>query len=195
MEKDKDTTFKKIKFAFHINNLVDTDMHRYETCIYNYDNQNEITEVIFKNYIITELHDSITSLTKLTKLTITRSYDDEINYFDRYGTDFYDTVLHNLPEAFGMLQNLKKVDFTGNSLEYLPESIGNLSNLQELILRYNNLKSLSDSFLKLTKLKYLDLSQNNLDLGVVTKQLHDIIKRGCVVKGLEKKEQHPYKNK
>ena len=189
MEKDEDKLLEKIKFAFHINNLVDTDMHRHGTCNYNYDNQNEVTEVSFKNFIIRKLYDSITSLTKLTKLTITRSYADEIDYFDRYGTDFYETVLHSLPEAFGMLQTLKKVDFTGNGLESLPESIGNLSNLQELILKYNNLKRLPDSISNLRKLKYLDLSQNNLDIDVVTKQLQDIIKRGCKVKGLGKREQ------
>lgn len=165
MEKGEDITFEKIKSAFHIDNLVDTDMHRIGTCNYYYNSKNEITEVIFKNYTITKLYDSITSLKNLTKLSLTRNPHDESYYFDRYGTDFDDTVLHNLPENFGMLLNLKYVDFTGNLIEYLPESIGNLTNLQKLILTYNDLKTLPETIGNLSNLLKLNLNANkNLEI-------------------------------
>ncbi|MBN1801281.1 MAG: hypothetical protein JW891_07225 [Candidatus Lokiarchaeota archaeon] len=68
--------------------------------------------------------------------------------------------LKHLPEDFGKLGDIVKLDLSLNQLESIPESIGNLTRLKELNLSQNQLTNLPDSFFNLTSMTKLDLSNN-----------------------------------
>ena len=180
MNENDNKAIEKIKKAFQITNLVDYETRygdKHQNCKYYYNNQNEITEVEFKNFLFTDLPDSIVSLSKLEKFSLTRSYAVESDYFDSQGRNFEDTVLKRLPQSFGSLENLKHVDVTGNMVEYLPDSFGNLINLQTIIFSENNLLNLPGNFKNLQNFTNLDLSHNKfIDIPEVITQIKNLKK-------------------
>lgn len=71
-----------------------------------------------------------------------------------------DGRLEQLPESFGEIESLTKVNLSENKLKSLPESFGELRELREVVLSKNQLTSLPDSFVNLTSITKLDLSDN-----------------------------------
>ncbi|CUI15958.1 hypothetical protein PNK_0321 [Candidatus Protochlamydia naegleriophila] len=69
--------------------------------------------------------------------------------------------LEALPEDFGNVSKLKKLDLTSNRFRFLPNSICELSELKNLHLGYNRLHSLPQNFGNLSKLEVLDLFNNH----------------------------------
>jgi len=70
--------------------------------------------------------------------------------------------LTSLPQFFGNLNSLSSLLLANNNLTSLPESFGNLNNLWVLFLKNNELTSLPESFGNLSKLEVIDLSHNQL---------------------------------
>ncbi|MFX1296209.1 MAG: leucine-rich repeat domain-containing protein, partial [Promethearchaeota archaeon] len=70
--------------------------------------------------------------------------------------------LEILPESFGNLKSLQKLELHYNKLKTLPKSFGNLKSLLNLKLKYNKLKTLPESFGNLELLKHLSLHKNHL---------------------------------
>ncbi|HEY1172441.1 MAG TPA: COR domain-containing protein [Verrucomicrobiae bacterium] len=68
--------------------------------------------------------------------------------------------LTELPETLGQLNQLQKLDLSGNQLTALPKSLGELWQLQVLNLSKNRLTSLPESLGQLTQLRRLNLCRN-----------------------------------
>lgn len=68
-----------------------------------------------------------------------------------------------LPDAIGLLKNLKKLELQQNKLTEIPESIGNLIKLQYLQLSRNEITKLPDAIGKLENITNLYLSYNKIE--------------------------------
>jgi Leucine-rich repeat (LRR) protein len=79
------------------------------------------------------------------------------------GLKLYECGLEGLPPKIVGLQNLTKLDLSGNRLSYLPPEIGNLHNLTELDLSGNRLSLLPPEIGNLHKLTKLILWDNRLN--------------------------------
>ena len=87
-------------------------------------NNDHITKLYLKEYLLPILPDSIGDLTFLEELSLKGNW------------------LEKLPESFGKLRNLKNLYIYNNHLAQLPEDIGDLKNLEALDLRHNKLTKL-----------------------------------------------------
>ena len=67
-----------------------------------------------------------------------------------------------LPCSIKYLENLKKLDLSGNNLKKIPESVFKLKNLKELNLSRTNIKEISSSIGNLQELEILDLRVNQI---------------------------------
>ncbi|CAM6086315.1 unnamed protein product [Calypogeia fissa] len=89
----------------------------------------------------------------------------------REGLDLSRRSMVHVPEFFGRIVSLVRLNLSSNQLQALPDSVAGLVNLEELNLHSNNLKALPDSIGLLAKLKYLTVSNN------VIKRLPDSLGR------------------
>lgn len=97
------------------------------------------------NLTLNEIPEQISSLQKLTKLSIN------------------DNGLTSLPENFGKLQELEELYIINNKLNALPSSIFQLKKLKKLYVSDNNLSSLNQRYVGSSEsLEELHLLKNNL---------------------------------
>jgi internalin A len=101
---------------------------------------------VFSSYTqrLTELPPSLTTLTKLQRLDLSRNR------------------LTELPPRLSQLSQLQWLDLSGNQLTSLPDSLGWLTKLESLNLNHNQLTALPGSLDQLTRLKMLTLFDNRL---------------------------------
>lgn len=109
--------------------------------------------------------DSKPDLTEVFKFL--RKFDKYKGYSDYKLFNFSEISLEDegivsLPENFGYLINLRKLNLYINILTSLPNSFGNLVNLEELLLSNNKLEILPPNFVDLSHLKELTLYDNQL---------------------------------
>jgi Leucine-rich repeat (LRR) protein len=76
--------------------------------------------------------------------------------------DLSSSQLEELPESFSLLYQLTSLDLSSNNLTTLPESVTNLTQLTSLVLSSNNLTTLPESVTNLTQLTNLVLNHNQL---------------------------------
>jgi internalin A len=62
----------------------------------------------------------------------------------------------SIPESFGQLSNLTRLDLDNNEITSIPESLGQLSNLTVLYLNNNEITSIPESLGQLSNLTWLD---------------------------------------
>jgi Leucine-rich repeat (LRR) protein len=124
---------------------------------------------------LTELPESVGNLTSLRELYL---YHVRISKFpnsrlitlpESFGElklleklDLSSNSLESIPESFGKLQSLKELNLEDNEIQTLPGGFGNLGALQELRLRGNKLETLPETVGNLKALRKLDLSHNQL---------------------------------
>lgn len=69
-----------------------------------------------------------------------------------------DNMICDLPDTFGNLKIIKKLDLSGNELSFIPDSIGNLLQLTDLNLSKNQIQGIAEYSLEnLENLVLLDL--------------------------------------
>ena len=86
--------------------------------------------------------------------------------------DLRDNVLSSLPNSFAQLKNLQSLDLKANDLAQLPDGFQGLSSLKELNLSLNsklNFETERSKFIQMKQLEFLDLSYNNLSKEQITK--------------------------
>lgn len=82
-----------------------------------------------------------------------------------------------LPAEIRQLQNLKKLDVSGNLMTGIPAEIGQLSKLEELNYANNNITGLPNELANLKNLKILNLTGSDFsrqDLEAITKNLPNL---------------------
>lgn len=178
---EESQAFDKIKEAFAISSITtkSKSIPGHGICKFKYNDQGDITEVSFRNYDIKNLPESITSLSKLEKLIISKSVvkykERNFQYIQKKTKSNAVPISITLPNNFGDLKNLKHLDFTRNLLGLhesngsfiahrvgvLPDSFGELINLQTVTFKSCLLFDLPDSFRNLQNLLSLDLSWNS----------------------------------
>lgn len=94
--------------------------------------------------ILTELPESIASLTQLQELYLNNNQ------------------LKSLPESIASLTQLQRLNLRNNQLRSLPESIASLTQLGQLSLDWNELREVPESITSITQLQFLNLSYNYL---------------------------------
>lgn len=150
---------KKLMYAFGTKDFDTSKIHFPGPVLFTYklNKNNDIVDILFRNFVLKSLPNSIASLTKLDKLSITYNLDEE--YFHTPALP----SLGYLPDSFCELENLRHLDLRGNHIGRLPAKFGNLSMLQSLNLFANRLNQLPNSFKNLQNLLTLDLSYNIFD--------------------------------
>src|SRR5260370_42531064 len=84
--------------------------------------------------------------------------------------------LSSLPDSFGALGSIKRLDLTGNRFSIFPEEILGLRDLQSIYLDSNRLSSLPDSADCLINLSELHLDGNDfLSFPTVIKRLTNLM--------------------
>lgn len=70
------------------------------------------------------------------------------------------TRLTSLPDFLGDLQNIEKVEISGNHFQTFPECLTKLTNMTRLMYTHNSTERLPDTFCNLTNLERLNLEKN-----------------------------------
>lgn len=179
--KNSSQAFQKIQQSFGITSLEieNSGFPEQGMCKFKIDNQGDIISVFFRNYALNTLPETISSLSKLEKLSIRYS---PIDYYDRATVpqqlrelpeeicnlhnlqhlDFTECRMKTLPDNFGDLTNLKIANFEGNAINEIPHSFGNLQKLMFLNLSNNKISKVPEEIFDLKNLKHLNLKENRI---------------------------------
>ncbi|ELP87409.1 pre-mRNA-splicing factor cwc23, putative [Entamoeba invadens IP1] len=76
--------------------------------------------------------------------------------------DFSTNSIRNIPDGFGLLQNLKILILNDNKFETIPDEIFSLNNLEIFEMERNQISEIPDTIFRLEKLKKLNFFSNKI---------------------------------
>lgn len=128
----------------------------------------QLTRLDLSHNQLTSIPETIASLTRLTKLYLSRneltSVPDVITFLTQLeDLDLSRNKLTSIPETISSLTQLEDLDLSRNKLTSIPETISSLTQLFMFNLAFNQLTSLPESITLLSKLNILALLNNPLE--------------------------------
>lgn len=147
-----------------------------------------LTELIlFRNYDITKLPDSICSLSNLTTLNLSNTgitdLPESIDQLSNLVTlQAFGTRIRELPDSIGNLGNLETLDLTGSRLERLPDSLSGLSSLTRLEVGNNRITEVPETLVNLPHIQILKFQSNPLSTDALSLLNHIALREGVTVR-------------
>ena len=118
---------------------------------------NDISKMFGSTIAVVVLNDRLEQT--VARAATVRQFDD---LREKTTVSFAFQQLMMLPETFGQLVALQRLNLQGNKLATLPQTFGQLLALQRLYLQSNKLATLPETVCQLVALQHLDLQGNKL---------------------------------